>query len=219
MGLLYLNIVNTLLSSQKYNNSLVFSIVSKTKSKSKTKTKSKTKKKSENSKSLISSNSKYDNLCYISLIDLIKYLNVKSNIIFKQPKDNFIETFNVIVDGQERIINISSIICLSKHIIKFIDNRDLPINNNKRMHHSPFIIYNNYNIKFPKSSILNFDNNCKLITDWEILKNSDEKHDNYNLITPYNPSLTHIDLSLPISTLSFNPSHLDISIFKSLLYQ
>ena len=199
MGILYLNLVNSLLGSGKYNNSLVFSIVNYSKSKSSKKPKT-----------------EYDDLYYVSLSDLFKFLHVKDNIIFKQPHDKFIETFDVIVDGQSKTINTSSIIHLSKHIIKFIDNKDLPINNNKRMHHSPFIIYNNCNVKLPNSSILSFNSSGILQSNWENLKS--ETHATYHLITSYLPSLTLFSLSQSkLSYSNFKPSSTDISIFKSLI--
>ena len=197
MGILYLNIINTLLGSEKYNNSLVFSIVNHSKSKFSKKPKI-----------------EYDDLYYISLSDLFKFLNVKDNIIFKQPTNKFIETFDIIIDGQNKTINTSSIIHLSKHIIKFIDNKDLPINNNKRMHHSPFIIYNNCNIKLPNSSMLSFNSLGILQSNWENLKS--ETHVNYHLITPYIPSLSKIT-NFKITYSTFKPSTNDISIFKSLI--
>jgi hypothetical protein len=208
MGILYLNLINTLLASQKYDKSLIFSIVS-------TNSTHKHKTQKEKNKTPIY----YDDLYYISLSDLFKFLNVKSNIIFKQPRDEFIKTFDVIIDGEYKTIKTDSIVHLAKHIIKFADNKDLPINNTIQMHHSPFIIYNNHNIKLPNSLILNFDKECNLITKWETFETTNEKHANYNLITPFISSLTPINLKSfnKLSFKNFKPSQTDISIFKQLI--
>ena len=191
MGLLYLNIINTLLKSNNYDNSLIFSICS---------------------------NVKYDVLYSISLERLFKYLNVKNSVVFKQPSCEFTKTFNVIVDGSEKTIRLAQLVNISKEIIKFNDNKDLPIGNKKTMHHSPFIIYNNHNIKLPKSNILKFDMNCKLMESWEVFKNTSEKHAGYNLITPCINELTTIDLnSMHISSRSFAYSQNDVKIFMKLI--
>ena len=86
------------------------------------------------------------------------------------------------------------------------------------MHHSPFVIYNNHNIKLPNSSILNFDKECNLITKWETFETTSEKHANYNLITPFISSLTPIDLTFEkVSYNCFKPSSTDITIFEKLI--
>ena len=70
MGILYLNLINTLLASQKYNKSLIFSMIS---------TAPTPKHKGKIKIPIID----YDDLYYIPLSALFKFLNVNSNIILK----------------------------------------------------------------------------------------------------------------------------------------
>jgi hypothetical protein len=156
MGLLYFNIINTIIKSKSYNKCLFFSFPD---------------------------NTNFDGLYYIQFDDLFKLLGVKEEITFISPSCNYINSFNISIDGgYVRNIETINLLSESKRLLQYCDNKDFPFYNKNRMKHSPFIIYNNVSIKFPTSRILTVDSSYK-IHNFEKLK--DYKHCNYNLITEY----------------------------------
>ena len=216
MGLLYLNIVNSLLlnhdsyNHNKYNESLIFSIIHKN----------------------------YDSLYYISLTDLFNYLHLTNiitstqidhSISFINSKTDYLNEFIVMVGKISHTIKTSSLIETASHIIDFVDNADFPINNTYRMHHTPFIIYNNCNIKLPEngddslkfnihySSTHTIYYEYKLATEIEDLKKL--HHAKYNLVTEPIYSLTKINLDRQgiISAFTFKHNERDINIFMKLI--
>ena len=165
MGLIYWNILNTLIKNDDFNNKFVFSI------------------------------NHIDDVCemyYCDLNDFIKLFNVKKSITFKQPKMQFIKKFGIKVDDFKPVdVEINKFNKLNrKLIIKYKDNLDKPMNNKTQMYHSPILIINQTIIKLPKNNILTFEiKNSMLVPTFEMEQLKTLKHVNYALCTTFHKEI------------------------------
>ena len=126
MGILYWNIINTLILKTK-EPTLYFSIPIKQ-----------------------GRQEKYDIMYSLP----ITYFRFNNYIIFKNNARDFLKSFIINIDGVEKIINIDSL-PKNNIVIKYCDNKDKPFRNNNKMKHTPFIISNNM-YKLPETNNLKF---------------------------------------------------------------
>ena len=180
MGLIYWNIINTLIGGERFNNTFVFTV----------------------------NNFGEDcKMYYCKLNDFIELFNIKHYITFKQPKTKFLTRFAIDVDGSEREIDICDFNQNGrKFIISYQDNRDTPLDNTTQMYHSPFLIMNQTIIKLPKNDILKFEiQNSKLKPTFKLDELKLLKHGNYNVCTVFHPEIR--TLIIYDCTLSFKSDY------------
>lgn len=140
MGLLYWNIINTLIKNDKYNNKLIFSVIGKD----------------------------IDVMYSLPLEYFIENYGVKKSISFENGID-YLKEFKIIVDGKETYIKINSL-PREEQIISYKDNKDTPLRNSEKMSHTPILIIENKIIKLPEYDILKFDNNLNKLFTFDDLK-------------------------------------------------
>ena len=165
MGLLYWNIINTLLT-KKQQPTLYFSIQNRTTNKHKTILK----------------------YCEMYAVPLNYFINTYNTdkIIFKNNTHDYLNSFKIVYNDVDKVINITSLPHTNK-IIKYLDNKDKPFKNDRTMCHSPFIISGDKMYKLPDDDILIFDKQNGLM----LLKENYE-HGNYNGITTYHKEIRTI---------------------------
>jgi len=165
MGLLYWNIINTLLTKKQLP-TLYFSVQVK---------------KIKKNKNVL----KYCELYAIPLNYFIETFKT-DKIIFKNDNHDYLNNFKIVYNRITKVIKISSLPHTTK-IIKYLDNKDKPFKNNINMCHSPFIISDNKMYKLPEDDILIFNKQNGLI----LLKEK-YKHAGYSGITIYHKEIRTI---------------------------
>ena len=169
MGLIYWNIINTLLQKPTNEPILYFNMI----------------------KYIINGDGPKKE-CDIMYSIPITYFNFEKCIEFKNNNDNCLKSFIICVDGKkDEIVDLYNLpISKTNEIIRYVDNKDKPYNSNHRMSHTPFIIFGSKMYKLPDKDDLKFVKNGENI---EIkLKNENYKHVNYKGITTYHKEIRTI---------------------------
>jgi len=171
MGLIYWNIINTLLQKTTNEPTLYFNMI----------------------KYIINGDGPKKE-CDIMYSIPITYFNFEKCIEFKNNNDNCLKSFIINIDNKkDEIIDLYNLpFSKENEIIRYTDNRDKPFNSNHRMSHTPFIIFKNKMYKLPDKD----KDELKFIKNGENielkLKNENYKHVNYKGIATYHDEIRTI---------------------------